>query len=51
MQVFIRILWQVIKEPFRIFNDFMFENDSHHIVSKKGWAILSNKKDNRHETI
>jgi hypothetical protein len=41
MKSFLKTLWLVAKDPFRILNDFMFDNDAHHIVSKKGQQTLN----------
>ena len=38
------IIWRRLTRPFSIVNDFMFTNDCHHIVSKRGWEKLDNNE-------
>jgi hypothetical protein len=44
-----QLLIVVMLEPFRILNDFIFDNDAHNIVSKKGWKILNNEQNKEDE--
>jgi hypothetical protein len=43
MKKFLKTLWLVVKEPFRMVNNFMFDDDAHHIVSKRVREILEKK--------
>jgi hypothetical protein len=43
----LKSFWNVIIYPFNALNHFLFENDAHHIVSRRGWDIIYKERNDR----